>query len=293
MDLVVNGWSGGWELVACGDGRKMERFGGVLLDRPAGQAIWPADPAAPWSRAHAAFQRGEGGSGDWQAGPVAAPDSWEVRWRGLVFELRLTGFGNVGLFPEHTGHWRWIEEAVTARAATAPPSNAGAALEALNLFAYTGGASLAAARAGARVTHVDGARAVNAWAGLNAERSRIPAERLRLIADDALKFVRREARRGRRYHLIVLDPPTFGRGPKGEVWKIERDLHLLLTACGDILAGDALGLLLTAHSPGVTPAVLRGMLAPLGGDVTDGEMLLAGQPGMPALPAGAYARWTP
>jgi len=289
MDLVVSGWSGGWELLACGDGRKLERFGSVLLDRPAAQAIWPAGSGAPWRSAHAAFQRGEGGTGDWQAGPTPAPGAWEVRWRDLAFELRLTGFGNVGLFPEHAGHWAWIEETVAARAA----GGRAAPVEALNLFAYTGGASLAAAGAGARVTHVDGARAVNTWAALNAERSGVPADRLRLIADDALKFVRREMRRGHRYQLVVLDPPTFGRGPKGEVWKIERDLHALLTACADVLATDALGLLLTAHSPGVTPAVLRGMLPPLGGDVAAGEMLLAGPPGTPALPAGAYARWTP
>ncbi len=290
MDLIVNPWPDGWELLDCGDGRKLELFGGIALDRPAAQAIWPADTAAPWSRARAAFQRGEGGAGDWRQGADPAPESWLARWRGLTFELRLTGFGNVGLFPEHVGHWQWIEEAVTGRLAAGPPS---APVEVLNLFAYTGGASLAAARAGALVTHVDAARAVNNWASANLERAGIDGRRLRLITDDALKFVRREARRSRRYHLIVLDPPTFGRGPRGEVWKIERDLHPLLAACADILAADALGLLLTAHSPGITAAVLRAVLAPLGGAVVDGEMLLATAAGAPLLPAGSYARWAP
>lgn len=287
MDLHVQSWPGGYELVACGDGRKLERFGAVLLDRPAAQAIWPADPAAPWSEAHAAFQRGEGGTGDWQPGPRPAPANWTAAWHGLRFEIRLTGFGNVGLFPEHAGHWAWLAEAVAERA------REGGAPEVLNLFAYTGGASLAAALAGASVTHVDGARAVNAWAALNAERSGIPEGRVRFLADDALKFVRRETRRGRRYHAIVLDPPTFGRGAKGEVWKIERDLHPLLLACREILAAEPLGVLLTAHSPGVTPAVLQALLAPFGERIERGEMLLHGSPATLPLPAGAYARWTP
>ncbi len=291
MDLEVHGWPDGWELVSCGDGRKLERFGGVLLDRPAAQAIWPADPAAPWSAANAAFQRGEGGTGDWQAGPAAAPAAWEALWRGLRFELRLTGFGNVGLFPEHAAHWDWLEETIGRR--TADAGSGAAPAEVLNLFAYTGGASLVAARAGARVTHLDGARAVNTWAALNAGRSGIPEGRLRLVTDDALGFVRREARRARRYDLIVLDPPTFGRGARNEVWKIERDLHPLLLACRELLAGAPLGLLLTAHSPGVTAAVLRALLAPLRGRVEAGEMLLCGAAGAPPLPAGAFARWTP
>ena len=291
MDLEVHGWPDGWELVSCGDGRKLERFGAVLLDRPAAQAIWPADPVAPWAAADAAFQRGEGGTGDWQTGPGAAPSTWEALWRGLRFELRLTGFGNVGLFPEHAAHWAWLEEMIGRRTAADGPG--AAPVEVLNLFAYTGGASLAAARAGARVTHLDGARAVNTWAALNAERSGIPEGRLRCVTDDALGFVRREARRARRYDIIILDPPTFGRGARSEVWKIERDLHPLLIACRELLAETPLGVLLTAHSPGVTAAVLRALLAPFGGRVEAGEMLLCGTADAPPLPAGVYARWTP
>lgn len=284
MDLQVRSWAG-YELVAAGDGRKLERFGGVLLDRPAPQAIWPAPAGAPWDRAEGAFQRGEGGGGDWRRGGAAAADGWRTAWRDLDFEIRPTGFGNVGLFPEHAAHWIWLQELLRPRAGEA---------EVLNLFAYTGGATLAAARAGASVTHVDAARAVNEWARLNARRSGLEGAPVRYLADDALKFVRREARRGRRYDLLVIDPPTFGRGAKGEVWKIERDLQALLAACGDLLGPAPLGLLLTAHSPGVTPAVLRGLLAPLRGRVQAGEMLLAGGPEAgPPLPAGVYARWGP
>lgn len=283
MDLTVAKWPG-WELVASGGGRKLERFGPALIDRPAAAAIWPATAGAPWAEARAAFQRGPGGTGDWESGGAPLPSPWEVAWRGLRFEIRLTGFGNVGLFPEHAAHWDWLAERLRARPGA----------EVLNLFAYTGGASLAAASAGARVTHVDAARAVNAWAAENARRSGVPEGALRLLTDDAFKFVKREGRRARRYDLIVLDPPSFGRGPKGEVWKFERDVPPLLEACRALLAPRPLGLLLTAHSPGVTAAVLRGLLAGWGGRVEDGEMLLAGGPDAgPPLPAGVYARWAP
>ncbi|MDD5309944.1 MAG: class I SAM-dependent methyltransferase [Deltaproteobacteria bacterium] len=282
MDLTVKDL-GGYTLVDSGDGRKLERFGGVLVDRPAGQAIWPSDPKAPWGEARAAFQRGEAGTGDWQVTGKPLPGGWETRVGALSFEIRLTGFGNVGLFPEHAAHWKWMSELLRGRHSET---------EVLNLFAYTGGASMAAALAGARVVHVDSAKAVNTWAMENAERTRTPEDRIRFLSDDALKLCRREFRRSRRYQGIVLDPPTFGRGPKGEVWKIERDMAPLIEACRALLADDALFVLATAHSPGVTPAVLRGLLAPLGGRIEDGEMLLAGPPGRPALPAGAYARWT-
>jgi 23S rRNA (cytosine1962-C5)-methyltransferase len=198
-----------------------------------------------------------------------------------VFEIRLTGFGNVGLFPEHAAHFEWMRELIAARGEA----------EVLNLFAYTGGATLACARAGAKVLHVDSAKAVSGWAKQNAKRSGVAADAVRYLADDATKLAKREIRRGNRYHGIVIDPPSFGRGPKGEVWKLERDLAPLIVLCQELLADSPLFLLLTAHSPGVTPAVLRAMLTPLGGSVDSGEMLLSG--GGPALPAGAFARWTP
>jgi 23S rRNA (cytosine1962-C5)-methyltransferase len=282
MDLTIKDL-GGYALVDSGAGRKLERFGGVLVDRPAAQAIWPANPEAPWGEARAAFQRHEAGTGDWQVAGKPLSAGWEARVGALSFDIRLTGFGNLGLFPEHAAHWEWMNGLLRERRGEA---------EVLNLFAYTGSASMAAALAGARVTHVDSAKAVNAWAMENAARSKTPRDAIRYLADDALKLCRREARRGRRYQGIVLDPPTFGRGPKAEVWKIERDMAALIEASRALLADDALFVLATAHSPGVTPAVLRALLAPLRGRVEDGEMLLAGPAGRPALPAGAYARWT-
>jgi 23S rRNA (cytosine1962-C5)-methyltransferase len=208
------------------------------------------------------------------------PDAWIAAWGELRFEVRLTGFGNVGIFPEHAAHWPWMQALLRDRPGA----------RVLNLFAYTGGASVACAKYGAEVTHVDSARSVNGWAAENAERSAPMGGSIRYIAEDAMKFVKREARRGRKYHGIIIDPPTFGRGAQGEVWKIERDLWPLVAACAQILDGAPLFAVLTAHSPGITPRVLGAALGSLGeaSRIECGEMLLGGVG--PALPAGAYAR---
>lgn len=278
MDLEIGNFEG-WELIDSGGERKLERFGAHLLDRPCPQAIWPQRRPERWRDAAAEFQRGEGGQGEWtKAG--GTPEAWPAAWGGIRFEVRLTGFGNVGVFPEHAAHWPWMQELLRGRP--------GAGV--LNLFAYTGGASLACAAAGAVVTHVDSARSVNGWAADNASLSAPNAGAIRYIAEDAAKFVKREARRGRRYDGIIIDPPTFGRGAQGEVWKIERDLWPLVAACAELLAEAPLFTVLTAHSPGVTPRVLGAALDALGrrGRLEHGEMLLSGEG--PAVPAGAYAR---
>ena len=273
----------GYALLASGGGRKLERFGEFVLDRPAPQAIWPAseETRGLWRKASAHFKRKEDGSGQWTTGPEAPPDSWTVRWRGLAFEIRLTGFGNVGLFPEHESHWDWMGRLIEGRSSA----------QVLNLFAYTGGASLACARAGGQVTHVDAAKSVNGWAIRNARLTGAPKDAIRFIAEEAGKFVRREQRRGRRYDGILIDPPTFGRGPKGEVWKLERELYQLVTDVRSVLSDDPLFVLATSHSPGVTPRVLEALLEAFDGTVTTGEMILGEAPAV--LPAGCYARWTP
>jgi 23S rRNA (cytosine1962-C5)-methyltransferase len=279
MDVTV-GDMGGWALLGSGDGLKLERFGDVLVERPSPQAIWPKTADAPWGDARARFHRKEDGSGTWET-PGSSPKSrWRAALGELHFEIKLTGFGNVGLFPEHAAHWEWMAGLISAAGS----------VEVLNLFAYTGGASIVCARAGAKVTHVDAAKSVNAWARDNSHGCSVPEGRIRYLADDALKFARREVRRRHRYHAIILDPPTFGRGPKGEVWKIERDFARLMDVCPALLHDDALFVLATAHSPGVTPAVLCALLDVLDGHVAAGEMLLEGRG--PSLPAGAYVRWT-
>ena len=278
LDLEVTALEG-WELLASGGERKLERFGNLLVERPAPQAIWPE--SGRFEEAAAVFQRGKDGTGKWITFGEVPQQPTSATILDLIFEVRLTGFGNVGLFPEHTAHWRWMAERLTEED---QPS-------VLNLFAYTGGASMACARAGARVTHVDSAKSVNAWAEINARASGISSGSIRCLSDDVLKFVKRENRRGHRYHGIIIDPPTFGRGPKGETWKIERDLQSLIDVCSALLEAHPLFVVVTAHSPGVTPSVLRALLRHLGGSIQFGEMLLKGSG--PSLPAGAYIRWTP
>ena len=279
MDLHVKKFDG-YELVDSGEGRKLERFGDTLFDRPCPQAIWPAEGRG-WERADAAFQRAEGGTGDWETATKKNRRCGPATWSSLRFDIRMTGFGNVGLFPEHTCHWSWMQELLRGREGA----------KVLNLFAYTGGASMACAAAGASVTHVDSAKSVNAWAAANAESSGVDRGSIRFITDDALKFVRREQRRGNRYHGVILDPPTFGRGSKGEVWKIERDFFKLAAACLEVLHPSPLFALATSHSPGVTPSVLRTLLDRPEDETLAGEMLIDG--GGPPLPSGVYARWSP
>ncbi len=278
MELEAGNFKG-YELVDSGDGRKLEKFGGRLLDRPCPQAIWPVREEAGWNRAIANFQRGEGGTGDWTVNE-GVPENWPGEVGDLSFEIRLTGFGNVGLFPEHSCHWDWMSRLIEHRRAATV----------LNLFAYTGGATMACASAGAKVTHVDSAKSVNGWARANGERTGLDGDAVRYIGDDALKFARRELRRGNKYDGIILDPPTFGRGIKGEVWKIERDFSPLVSVCRELMSDDPLFLLLTSHSPGVTPSVLKTLLGENGPEIEAGEMLLVG--GGPPVPAGVFGRWS-
>lgn len=268
-----------WELLASGDGRKLERFGDQVIERPAPQAIWSPASGAPWNIASSIFNRRSDGSGDW-VHRGRSVSSWDVRLLDIHLQLRFTGFGNLGAFPEHAVHWSWIKDQLSKRAGA----------EVLNLFSYTGAASIFCAKSGATVTHVDSAKSVNTWAAVNASASKTDEGKIRYIADDALKFARRETRRGRKYDGIILDPPTFGRGVKGEVWKIERDFGGLLDICRSLLREDAYFLLVTSHSPGVTPAVLRGLLSGIPGRLESGEMLLSKVGREPSLPAGTFAR---
>jgi len=280
MNLNVKN-SENYQLLDSGDGRKLEMFGQHILDRPCPQAIWPQNPTSPWGEASAAFSRGTGGSGDWET-EKGISDNWPITLEKLNLEMRLTGFGNVGLFPEHSCHWDWISDLLASRKAGA---------RVLNLFAYTGGASIVCSKVNAKVTHVDAAKSVNAWAILNAQSSGVPKENIRFLADDASKFVKRELRRSNRYDAIILDPPTFGRGTKGEVWKVERDLNELIDACFDLLSNRPLFMLVTSHSPGITPTVLENLLRKKNGDIESGEMLISGDG--PPLPAGCFAKILP
>lgn len=278
-----------YELLDSGHGRKLERFGAVTLDRPCAQAVWrPRLPASVWANATAFFER-EGGN-RWR-GRERLPESWVLRIGELRLKLSATDFGHLGVFPEQRENWAWIERhlASASRASSPPP-------QALNLFAYSGAATLAAARAGAAVCHLDASRGMVAWARENAALNALSERPIRWIVDDCHKFLHREIRRGRRYDAIILDPPTFGRGQNGELYKIESDLAETLELCRKLLSEAPRFVLLSAHTPGFSPRVLdnllRQTLAGLGGRLECGEMLLTGGPEVLPLPSGAWARWT-
>ncbi len=273
-----------YQLLDSGGRRKLEQCGRHRLIRPAPQAVWrPALDPAEW-RAEAEYLRSSSGGGDWRGD---LPEEWPVTHAGRRFVARPTGFGHIGFFAEQADTWNWIGDLCR---------RAGEPLEVLNLFAYTGGSTLASAAAGARVCHVDAAAGVVKWARRNARENGLEEAPIRWICDEALKFCRREARRGRRYHLIILDPPSFGRGPKGEVFKIESDLPPLLEVCGELLAPDACGFALSAHSPGFSPLVLNALAEDLcgsrGGTIAAAEMVIAASAGGRTLPSGARALWS-
>ena len=276
----------GYALLDSGYGRKLERFGEVTLSRPCAQAIWkPALPERAWIGADAVFDREEGNH--WE-GRSRLPDHWIIEETGIRFHLAVTDFGHLGIFPEQRAQWRWIRETVHAANA-----KRGAPCAVLNLFAYSGGSTMAAAMAGASVCHLDASRGMVQWASENAALNDVSA--VRWIVDDAHKFLVREAKRGRRYDGIILDPPTFGRGEGGEMYKIERDLPETLALCRALLSDAPLFMLFSAHTPGLSPQVGGNLLAQAmdgqRGEIETGEMLLTGGAGVLPLPSGTFARW--
>lgn len=276
-------------LVDCGDGRRLDRFGPYVLDRPAPAVVRtaPRDPDA-WRSADARFERGDRSSPARWEGPRRPTEPWTVRLDDLTFELRATDTGQVGLFFEHLRLWHSIRRHVEK----AP------GLRLLNLFAYTGGLTLSAAVAGAEVVHVDASRSAVGWARRNAELSGLADRTIRWIVEDADVFVRRELRRGNRYDAVVLDPPSYGHGPDGSSWRLDERLPDLLRACAALTGGIPALLLISAHTPGFdADRLAREVLEALGpearaqGHVETGALELRAESGA-ILPAGAFARWT-
>jgi len=274
-----------YQLLDFGEGRRLEAFGPWVLDRPCPAAeAMPRRDLAAWGRADARFERSSTAGGTWSS-TAQLPDRWTIAHPPFTLELKRTEFGHLGVFPEQAANWDWIAAAV--RAALRP-------LSVLNLFAYTGGSTLAAAAAGAEVTHVDAAANVVAWARRNAELSGMVDAAVRWIAEDAMKFVRRELMRGTRYDAVILDPPSYGHGRRGEVWRLSRHLRRLLETCAELTAGRRRFILLTCHTPKLTPDRLRRLLAETMGDrgaqvTADTMALVAG--GGQSLPSGVVARW--
>ena len=287
-----------YQLLDSGNEQKLERVGDYTLIRPAPQAIWsPQLPPSAWKQADAIYRRGKGrdddesesgrGKWDWRND---IPRSFPILFDNLSLEIKLTDFGHLGLFAEQQDNWQWMRDLIRSRMRATNDRN----LNVLNLFAYTGGSTLAASQAGAHVVHLDAAKGVVDWARDNAKQSHLAERPIRWLVDDALKYVKREGRRNHIYQGIILDPPSFGRGPKGEVFKIERDLLPLLEACTEILADDALFVLYSCHTPGFTPLTLRNQLTSVlshrRGSIEEGEMTIVDSRERP-LPSGVYARW--
>lgn len=280
QDVTTKGWSD-YELIDSGNGRKLERFGDVITDRPDAQSIWASLKVGDWVKANAKFTQ-EGKENRWEfKGEV--PEAWTIGFDDLKFNLRFGNFKHLGIFPEHAAQWEWIKERV---AALENPN-------VINLFGYTGAASLAAAKAGAIVTHVDSSKQSVEWASDNAKSSGIE-EGVRWIVDDAVAFVKREAKRGAKYEGIVLDPPAFGRGAKGQVWHIEEDLVPLLQNLKEILL-DKPGsfVLLSGYAAGFAPqSFAQAMESVFGkGDGTFGNLNLRETGSERVIPTGIYVRF--
>ena len=282
---VADNWKD-YQVIDCSGKEKLERWGDYTLIRPDPQIIWNTSKSHPgWKHPNAHYHRSSKGGGQWEFFDL--PDQWTISYKELIFQLKPFHFKHTGLFPEQAVNWDWFGDLI--RRADRP-------VKVLNLFAYTGGATIAAARAGAAVTHVDASKGMVSWAKENARSSGLAEAPVRWIVDDCVKFVEREIRRGSRYDAVIMDPPSYGRGPKGEIWKIEDAIHPLVKLCADLLSDRPLFFLINSYTTGLAPSVLSYMIAlevgsRYGGTVSAEEIgLPVSQTGL-VLPCGASGRW--
>lgn len=278
-----------YELLDSGEGMKLERFGDFVLSRPDPEALWKKSlPSSNWKKADASYVR-DGKTGEWQKDSL--PKHWNIKYHELTVELRPTSFKHVGLFPEQKIHWSWLEKKIKSEKSKRGDNP----IKVLNLFAYTGGASLACARAGAEVTHVDASSVSVLWARKNAELSNLTDAPIRWITDDVLQFLRREVRRKNTYDIIVMDPPSFGHGPKGTVWKIENDFYELMNLVSTVLSDKPIAVIVNGYTAGYSPITLKNNLLEFkgqyGGTVESGELVIA-ENVEKMLPSGVFARWS-
>ena len=275
-----------YEFLDAGNECRLERFGSHTFNRPSPVALWRPERPELWKHVDGVYNRSSAGSGSW-AFDRALPPTWPVKWDDFVFHVKPTGFGHMGLFPEHTCHWEWVSRQV--RAGRQP-------CRVLHLFAYTGAMTLLAARAGAEVCHVDAVPDINDWARKNAESSGLKAAPIRWITDDATKFVAREGRRGRKYDGIILDPPSYGKGPGGEKWILEEHLIGLMDQLLPLMSEGPRFVLFTCHTLGFSPALMKNLLVPwldkFGGKLEAGTMVLKNGHCKCVLPTGFFARWS-
>ena len=275
-----------YEVLDTSCGEKLERWGEYLLVRPDPQVIWNTPKTNPgWKKRNGHYHRSSKGGGEWEF--FHLPDEWNIHYKELTFRLKPFSFKHTGLFPEQAANWDWFSSLI--REAKRPVS-------VLNLFAYTGGATLAAAKAGARVTHVDASKGMVTWAKENAAASGLGDAPIRWLVDDCVKFVEREIRRGNTYDAIIMDPPSYGRGPKGEIWKIEESIFPFIEQTAKILSKDAIFYLINSYTTGLQPAVLSYMIHTaivpgFGGQVSADEIGLPVKANGLVLPCGASGRW--
>ncbi|MFC0214767.1 class I SAM-dependent methyltransferase [Paenibacillus chartarius] len=282
---VAQDWKD-YELIDTGSGEKLERWGHVVLRRPDPQIIWPLTESPAWHKADAHYHRSSSGGGSWTY-RTKIPEKWTIGYRDLKFHIKPTGFKHTGLFPEQAINWSWMMDKI---------ASAGRPIRVLNLFAYTGGATVACSAAGAEVCHVDASKGVVQWAKENAQLSGLGERPIRFITDDVFKFVQREQRRGSKYDAIIMDPPSYGRGPNGETWKLETDLYRFLLSCTEILTDNPLFLLVNSYTTGISSTVIYNMLTTLmkpkyGGSISSGEIGLPITASGLRLPCGILARW--
>lgn len=282
--LVANNWKE-YQLLDSGDGEKLERWGNFVLSRPDPLAIWPKGlPLAEWKKADGHYMRSEDGGGKWDF-KKQLPDKWEIKYGELNFLIKPTSFKHTGLFPEQASNWDSLTEIIKKEKRD---------VGVLNLFAYTGGVTVALAKSGTKVCHVDSSKGIVGWAKENAELNGL-VEKIRWIVDDAIKFVEREVKRGVKYDGIIMDPPSFGRGAKGEVWKLEKDLWPLVSKTTKLLSDDPLFFHINSYSTGMSPTVvgniLETALGKIGGKIEVNELGLKEGRGNRILPQGVFGRW--
>lgn len=276
-----------YQLLDCSGGERLERWGNVTLIRPDPQVVWQTPKTHPlWKKADAVYHRSNTGGGSWEV-RSRIPDRWEIGYRDLRFNVKTMGFKHTGVFPEQAVNWDWVSEEI--RAANRP-------VKVLNLFGYTGAATVSALRAGAQVVHVDASKGMVQWAKENALSSGVVDRPVRWIVDDCIKFVQREIRRGNRYDILIMDPPSYGRGPGGEVWKLENEIYHFVELCSQVLSDAPIAVLINSYTAGLSPAVMQYILGTLivpkfGGSVESEEIGLPVQTSGMLLPCGATAIW--
>ena len=274
-----------YEVIDCSGGEKLERWGDYILVRPDPQVIWNTPRKEKgWKRKNGHYHRSKKGGGEWEFFDL--PEQWSIHYKSLTFQLKPFSFKHTGLFPEQAVNWDWCAQKI---------KNAGRPIKVLNLFAYTGGATLSAAAAGASVTHVDASKGMVTWAKENAISSGLKDAPIRWIVDDCVKFVEREIRRGNHYDAIIMDPPSYGRGPKGEIWKIEESIHPFIKLCAQLLSEEPLFVLINSYTTGLQPAVMAYMLGTelkkYNGIITADEIGLPVSSNGLVLPCGASGRF--